>query len=71
LYNYESSIFDLFQGDSGGPLNYENSSGKYMTVGVASFVSSAGCESGLPHGFTRVTEYLDWIESETGIQINP
>jgi hypothetical protein len=52
-------------------LNYENSSGKYMTVGVASFVSSAGCESGLPHGFTRVTEYLDWIESETGIQINP
>jgi secreted trypsin-like serine protease len=42
-----------------------------MTVGVASFVSSFGCESELPHGFTRVTEYLDWIEATTGIQINP
>lgn len=58
-------------GDSGGPLNYEQTTGKYITVGVASFVSSLGCESGVPHGFTRVTEYLDWIETVTGIQINP
>jgi secreted trypsin-like serine protease len=58
-------------GDSGGPLNYEKTTGKYTTVGVASFVSGFGCESGLPHGFTRVTEYLDWIETVTGIAIEP
>ena len=37
-------------GDSGGPLNYEKETGKYMTVGIASFVSGLGCESGKPHG---------------------
>lgn len=58
-------------GDSGGPLNYVRSGLQYQTVGIASFVSSLGCESGLPHGFTRVTGYLGWIESITGIAINP
>lgn len=58
-------------GDSGGPLNLPLANDRYHTVGVASFVSSLGCESGLPHGFTRVTEYLQWIESVTNIQINP
>merc|ERR1712186_2307 len=32
-------------GDSGGPLNLQEEPGQYMTVGVTSFVSSAGCES--------------------------
>jgi secreted trypsin-like serine protease len=45
--------------------------GKYMTVGVASFVSRSGCESEMPEAFTRVGEYLNWIKSETGIKINP
>ena len=36
-------------------------------VGIVSFGSSAGCEVGLPAGFTRVEYYLDWIMSETGM----
>jgi len=28
-----------------------------------------GCEAGLPAGFTRVTEYLDFISKTTGIII--
>jgi secreted trypsin-like serine protease len=44
---------------------------KYTQVGVTSFVSSAGCESGTPHGFTRLPEYLQWIERNTGLMIHP
>merc|ERR1712018_187705 len=47
-------------GDSGGTLNIRQSEGgnKWTQVGVTSFVSSAGCESGNPHGFSRVAEHL-------------
>ncbi|XP_039487635.1 serine protease 1 isoform X2 [Drosophila santomea] len=51
-------------GDSGGPLVLV-SDGKL--IGVTSFVSSAGCESGAPAGFTRVTSYLDWIKTNSGV----
>ncbi|XP_069688317.1 transmembrane protease serine 9-like [Periplaneta americana] len=53
-------------GDSGGPLIHSQNGG-YVQIGVVSFVASSGCESGLPAGFTRVTSYLDWIQSNTGI----
>ncbi|KAM8709566.1 hypothetical protein ACLKA7_016381 [Drosophila subpalustris] len=52
------------QGDSGGPLVLNSNK---VLVGVTSFVSSAGCQSGAPAGFTRVTSYLNWIKSNTGI----
>lgn len=51
-------------GDSGGPLVSEET-GKL--IGVTSFVSSFGCQAGGPAGFTRVTNYLEWIKEETGI----
>jgi secreted trypsin-like serine protease len=56
-------------GDSGGPLNYKTGDHKWMQVGIVSFGSSAGCERGYPAGFTRVTEYIDWISSQTGIKV--
>lgn len=52
------------QGDSGGPLALDSSD---LLIGVTSFVSSSGCKSGNPAGFIRVTSYLDWIKSKTGI----
>merc|ERR1711978_458145 len=42
---------------------------KWTQVGVTSFVSSAGCESGNPHGFSRVAEHLQWIETVTGLSL--
>ncbi|KAM7348561.1 serine protease 1-like [Cochliomyia hominivorax] len=54
----------ICKGDSGGPLVLENSK---ILVGVSSFVSHLGCESGIPAGFVRVTTYLDWIRDITGI----
>lgn len=59
----------LLQGDSGDPLVYFESDGVYTQVGIASFVASGGCQQGLPAGFTRVTSYLDWISSNTGIAV--
>ncbi|XP_017012309.2 serine protease 3-like [Drosophila takahashii] len=52
------------RGDSGGPMTLQSSN---VQIGVTSFVSSAGCQSGKPAGFVRVTSYLDWIKNETNI----
>merc|ERR1712168_762287 len=58
-------------GDSGGTLNIRQTEGgnKWTQVGATSFVSSAGCESGNPHGFSRVAEHLEWIETVTGLSL--
>merc|ERR1712037_44280 len=58
-------------GDSGGPLvqkaGAKAAGDKWTQVGIVSFGSSSGCETGLPAGFTRTEYYLDWIKSETGM----
>jgi len=56
-------------GDSGGSLNYQREDGKYIQIGVNSFVSSSGCESEYPHGYTRVTSFLEFISENAGIKI--
>jgi len=58
------------QGDSGGPLVYLESDGRYTEVGIVSFGSSAGCTRGYPAVFTRVTSYLSWITSNTGVRFD-
>ncbi|KAJ8976739.1 hypothetical protein NQ317_004290 [Molorchus minor] len=49
-------------GDSGGPLAVNG-----IQIGVTSFVSARGCESGLPSGFGRVSEFRTWISQNAGI----
>ncbi|EDW78108.2 uncharacterized protein Dwil_GK24185 [Drosophila willistoni] len=51
-------------GDSGGPLVLQDDA---KLVGVTSWVSGNGCQSGDPSGFTRVTSHLEWIRDNTGI----
>jgi len=55
-------------GDSGSSMAWLEPNGRYSSIGVTSFVSSSGCASGLPDGFSRVSGYVDWIQSTTGIQ---
>ena len=55
----------FFQGDSGGPLVFRENDGNYTEVGIVSFQHSSGCEAGYPAVFTRVTSYLDWIQTNT------
>lgn len=52
---------DTCQGDSGGPLQSLGSDGMSRLVGVTSF--GRGCGSPVPGVYTRVSRYLDWIES--------
>ncbi|KAK3892305.1 hypothetical protein Pcinc_003837 [Petrolisthes cinctipes] len=49
-------------GDSGGPMNWNG-----VTAGVTSLVASAGCESGLPHGFTSESGLPHGFTSESGL----
>lgn len=50
-------------GDSGGPIQYRTRVGHedvFYIVGVTSF--GASCGSDYPGVYTRVSEYLEWIE---------
>ncbi|CAG9577465.1 unnamed protein product [Danaus chrysippus] len=49
-------------GDSGGPLVFTFSGVRYL-IGVTSFVSARGCQSGMPAGYARVTSFASWIRA--------
>ena len=57
------------QGDSGGGLTIDLR-GTKVIVGVVSFGAATSCTQGHPAVFTRVTSYLDWIQSQTNIRID-
>ncbi|KAG8236057.1 hypothetical protein J437_LFUL011980 [Ladona fulva] len=54
-------------GDNGGPLVTADN----ILIGIQSFVATDGCQKGLSSVFTRVTHYLQWIETSSGIKIDP
>ena len=50
------------QGDSGGPLMARSSlNDPWFLVGIVSF-GALGCGAEFPTYFTKVTNYMDWIE---------
>ncbi|XP_067648235.1 collagenase-like [Eurosta solidaginis] len=54
-------------GDSGGPLVLANSK---LLIGIISFHSQNGCEDGYPDGHTRISSYMDWVQENTGLELN-
>merc|ERR1711971_307572 len=55
---------DSCNGDSGGPLIWKDyANGPYYQIGLVSFGSKA-CAKGMPGVYTRVADYMDWIESK-------
>ncbi|XP_012877635.1 PREDICTED: chymotrypsin-like elastase family member 2A [Dipodomys ordii] len=57
-------VISSCNGDSGGPLNCQTSSGQWQVHGVVSFGSSLGCNyPQKPSVFTRVSNYIGWINS--------
>ena len=63
---YEQGTVDSCQGDSGGPLMVrQGDSNRHIQIGVVSW--GAGCaRPGFPGIYTRVSKYIDWIQSHTG-----
>lgn len=60
----ETGERDTCQGDSGGPLQvvtWLNFQRIYHVIGITSF--GRGCATTQPGVYTRVSYYLDWIES--------
>uniref|UniRef100_T1H183 Peptidase S1 domain-containing protein n=1 Tax=Megaselia scalaris TaxID=36166 RepID=T1H183_MEGSC len=53
-------IKDTCQGDSGGPIFMKKLFTPYA-IGLTSFGGS--CAHGIPAVYTRISEYLDWIEN--------
>jgi len=58
-------------GDSGGPLHKVMDDGRMKQIGITSFGLAFGCELGLHAAFTRTTSFLEFIETETGVVIDP
>ncbi|KAJ3656386.1 hypothetical protein Zmor_015468 [Zophobas morio] len=53
-------------GDTGGPLVQIINRGQAVVPAISSFISTNGCESPDPSGYTRVFTYVDWIRNITG-----
>ncbi|XP_032004109.2 chymotrypsin-like elastase family member 2A, partial [Hylobates moloch] len=66
-------VISSCNGDSGGPLNCQASDGQWEVHGIVSFGSSLGCNYyHKPSVFTRVSNYIDWINSvRTGPALSP
>ncbi|XP_063699751.1 uncharacterized protein LOC134830260 [Culicoides brevitarsis] len=67
-----SHIQDTCLGDSGGPLQIKLLGKAKMhpfIIGITSFGKSCGTET--PGVYTRISHFVDWIESVTGIETDP
>ena len=53
-------MFFILQGDSGGPLVVQRVDNSYYLAGITSFGGFCGNEK-MPSVYTRVSEYIDWI----------
>lgn len=59
---YRGGSAGLCKGDSGGPLVCRDDKGVWRQAGIASFTSAVS-PGNVPGVFTRVSQYLDWINS--------
>ncbi|XP_067644682.1 collagenase-like [Eurosta solidaginis] len=67
LFTSTVNRIGVCHGDSGGPLVLFSSN---IQIGIISFHSPNGCEDGYPSGHARVTSYLNWIQTNTGLELN-
>lgn len=56
----------ICSGDSGGPLVTLDT---HEQIGINSFVAGGGCEGDEPAVLVRVTNFLDWIKDNSGVDV--
>uniref|UniRef100_A0A182QV72 Peptidase S1 domain-containing protein n=1 Tax=Anopheles farauti TaxID=69004 RepID=A0A182QV72_9DIPT len=57
------------QGEFGAPLTVVDADGITTQIGVFSFISILGCESGRAAVHTRMSSYLTWIGANSDVEI--
>jgi hypothetical protein len=62
------TLLVMFQRDQGGALVIRRNNA-WTQIGVGCLNPPAGCGSGQPDGFTRVTAFLTWIRDTTGVGV--
>lgn len=50
-------------------MTIRDADGITTQIGVASFISTLGCTIGIPGGFTRLSQYLEWIGANSDVVI--
>ncbi|CAL4141918.1 unnamed protein product, partial [Meganyctiphanes norvegica] len=56
---------DACQGDSGGPLVVRNRQGRFVLLGIVSKGRACALKD-MPGAYTKVSNYIDWINKTTG-----
>ncbi|XP_065363763.1 brachyurin-like [Calliphora vicina] len=64
------SNMSICSGDSGGALVWQNVDGSYVQIGINSFVAEDQCTDSLPSGYVRLSSYLTFISSVSGINVS-
>lgn len=54
-------------GDSGSPLTAVFN-GRQVQVGVVSFGSGFQCDADVPQAYTRITEFISWVEQNSNVR---
>ena len=60
---WEEGAMDACSGDSGGPLVVTRGDGRAEVIGIVSWGIGCGVK-GRPGVYTRVSQYVPWIESK-------
>lgn len=67
---WENRAQNTCGGDSGGALLVQVN-GHWVQAGLTAFGALKACDRGFPSGFTRVLNFADWIERNTGLNLRP
>ena len=58
------------QGDSGSSLQLSVEINRWVQVGLVSFGAATGCVNDHPNGYSKISYYLDWIGTMTGMNFD-